>query len=662
MKQSAKKFLGVLVALVLLFAIGYGVYYFANKNNNDADQLSSPVLSISKEDKTISWNTVTNAQSYKVLINNEEKITVDAETNKSIYTVDISSYLSEDKIYSFNIIAVAENYKSSVLSNKVVFVNFITINNYNIASEVSSIQNIKVNGTIITWDAINGVQNYYLTFFSNNFDPILISVNSNSYDFSALANNEIISFRVGTMETDNIQLSLPVYYNPENQGAYSNNVYYFDGELHDYYITSQEELNNLMHYIFINKLSSIDIKLSDSYADQISTKWNGTYGFKHIKNAVNEACNSFIETSNYLPSLAFPNGYNTNAKEFGIQMTYYDGKLPSKTSPKLYEQNNLEKPNYLKESFVSRGSNYNNFASDNKLKAVNVETSEQLYWAVECGATPIFKNNSSTAYRIYQKAKQVLNQIISDDMNDYEKALSIFDYISYNTVYDYNALSVQSYTTVYKCYYLEGVFDDGIAVCDGFSKAFSLMCNMEGIETVRITGTAGTGNHAWNKIKIDGKWYVVDITWTEMTIHENELTYTGGMEYLCHSYFLVDDAFIAGTHTATDTHKNALMPATSIYSYFKTKTFSFDGKTYDYIIESESELKILLNYIHNEKIASMEIVLGEYFNNKNLSNIIKNLKSQLGITEMIQSVGGTECEYIANHFGEIYIFQMLFTN
>ena len=61
---------------------------------------------------------------------------------------------------------------------------------------------------------------------------------------------------------------------------------------------------------------------------------------------------------------------------------------------------------------------------------------------------------------------------------------------------------------------MEGVFDAGRAVCDGKSKAFLMMCRIEGIECVRDRGDAydGSVGHAWNYIKIDGKWYLVDST------------------------------------------------------------------------------------------------------------------------------------------------------
>jgi len=56
------------------------------------------------------------------------------------------------------------------------------------------------------------------------------------------------------------------------------------------------------------------------------------------------------------------------------------------------------------------------------------------------------------------------------------------------------------------------------AVCDGYSKAFLLLCQKEGIDCVVALGTSLTkdgGRHAWNYVKVDNKWYGIDVTWND---------------------------------------------------------------------------------------------------------------------------------------------------
>lgn len=95
----------------------------------------------------------------------------------------------------------------------------------------------------------------------------------------------------------------------------------------------------------------------------------------------------------------------------------------------------------------------------------------------------------------------------------------------------------------YYGYYLEGIFLDKFykkdmhAVCDGKSKAFVLMCGIEGITAVRISGKASSdgknfGGHAWNKVLLDlngtgdKEWYFVDTTWGDVGDNSKEFCRT----------------------------------------------------------------------------------------------------------------------------------------
>ena len=67
---------------------------------------------------------------------------------------------------------------------------------------------------------------------------------------------------------------------------------------------------------------------------------------------------------------------------------------------------------------------------------IHVETSQQLYYAVEMGYLPICKENSMAEF-IYEEAKNILRRIISDEMNDYTKAKQIFNFLTSEVFYDH---------------------------------------------------------------------------------------------------------------------------------------------------------------------------------------------------------------------------------
>lgn len=71
---------------------------------------------------------------------------------------------------------------------------------------------------------------------------------------------------------------------------------------------------------------------------------------------------------------------------------------------------------------------------------------------------------------------------------------------------------------------LEGRIDRDGPVCDGYSRAFKVLCDKLDIPCVLENGYAKTGPesegtfHMWNAVKIDGQWYGVDVTWNDPTV------------------------------------------------------------------------------------------------------------------------------------------------
>ena len=57
-------------------------------------------------------------------------------------------------------------------------------------------------------------------------------------------------------------------------------------------------------------------------------------------------------------------------------------------------------------------------------------------------------------------------------------------------------------------------------VCEGYARTFKYILDGLGIENVLVSGTGTnssgvTESHAWNYVKIDEKWYGVDVTWDD---------------------------------------------------------------------------------------------------------------------------------------------------
>jgi len=56
-----------------------------------------------------------------------------------------------------------------------------------------------------------------------------------------------------------------------------------------------------------------------------------------------------------------------------------------------------------------------------------------------------------------------------------------------------------------------------IAVCQGYACGFKKIMDGLGIPCVVVVGKAGREGHAWNMVKLGGKWYHIDCTWDDST-------------------------------------------------------------------------------------------------------------------------------------------------
>lgn len=200
-------------------------------------------------------------------------------------------------------------------------------------------------------------------------------------------------------------------------------------------------------------------------------------------------------------------------------MLFLNKLLATKSNSKL-EASKIYEIDYQKES-----SDHQIPLEKSNLKEIEVETSQQLYYVVENKYKPILKKNS-IAEKIYSTAKDILNSIIDDTMNEYQKAKQIYNYICSEISYDYITSGESTYNlNENQAYFLEGVFLNQNAVCDGKSKAYSLLCNMENIDNVRVTAINDKyQGHAYNYIKIFDKWYLSCTTFGShrMELKENE--------------------------------------------------------------------------------------------------------------------------------------------
>lgn len=398
-----------------------------------------------------------------------------------------------------------------------------------------------------------------------------------------------------TAEINKITKTKTIVYLSEHDEAW-----YYASHFHDYggyaqnrYITSKEELKNLILFVLENKIA--EIKFYAGYSTP-----------ETVKNDVSEV-RDCVEESGIIPGYSL----ETSGNEFTIKFRFFAdeaGLIETVNSPEYDApdgfmdavQNTYSKPHY------DNVKKERNFYIDSVKETMSVSTSNMLYKAVAWGYKPVFMGSQAENLKqIYDNAKDALSYIVSDEMSEYEKVHAIYDYIIYNVRYDHDCANAQdAYVSgnlslnekmKYYGYYLEGIFLDKFynkdmhAVCDGKSKAFVLMCGIEGITAVRISGEASSdgknfGGHAWNKVLLDlngtgdKEWYFVDTTWGDVG--------DDSKEFLSHAYFLLSDDETANTHCEKTGH--GYPKAEGKFDYYAHETYTSSGTEYNYVITNKN--------------------------------------------------------------------------
>ncbi len=118
------------------------------------------------------------------------------------------------------------------------------------------------------------------------------------------------------------------------------------------------------------------------------------------------------------------------------------------------------------------------------------------------------------------------------NMTEFERELYLHDKLAGMITYEFADNAHNAY----------GAIVEGKAVCEGYAEALQYLLQRAGIQSFIAIGTSinpGSGsaeNHAWNYVRIDGRYYHVDLTWNDQG------------EDLYHAYFNQTDAVIQEDH------------------------------------------------------------------------------------------------------------------
>jgi len=188
----------------------------------------------------------------------------------------------------------------------------------------------------------------------------------------------------------------------------------------------------------------------------------------------------------------------------------------------------------------------------------------------------------------FTKADSIANSIITRDItledlakqlsetleSDTEKARAIYMWVAGNIRYDCRKYRMMGSSVEFSGYSLEEIQQKRAAyleknlqrtlklrrgVCEDYSRLYMALGEAAGLEVTLITGNARDFNkpyrktlgesHAWNAVKLEGQWYLIDATWAAGSTNAEVTRFKSR---LSSAYFMVAPEVLIQTHFPKD--------------------------------------------------------------------------------------------------------------
>ena len=142
------------------------------------------------------------------------------------------------------------------------------------------------------------------------------------------------------------------------------------------------------------------------------------------------------------------------------------------------------------------------------------------------GAWYVYEFTLSGTNALQNKIKSVASSCKGS--TQWNTALNLHDWLTHNMYYD---LDLEFYGA-------DSILR-GYGVCDSYSKIYLMLCSEAGIPVRRVTNNG----HAWNAVRLGGKWYYVDCTWDDPSGVKQKVS--GSERY---TYFCLNSTLLALDH------------------------------------------------------------------------------------------------------------------
>lgn len=180
-----------------------------------------------------------------------------------------------------------------------------------------------------------------------------------------------------------------------------------------------------------------------------------------------------------------------------------------------------------------------------------------------------------TPSMVCNNLSDLANYLVEPASNDFERVRSFYVWLTTNIRYDMQAYK-NGRRRINKSN--EDILRRKQAVCFGYSQLFKALCNKVGISAEVVSGYSkgsltSTPNleqpdHAWNAVKLEGKWYLLDITWGAGVVYRK----SEFVHQFSEDYFLTSPEKLIVNHLPADPIWQLLPCAISVDDFSASTT------------------------------------------------------------------------------------------
>ena len=168
-------------------------------------------------------------------------------------------------------------------------------------------------------------------------------------------------------------------------------------------------------------------------------------------------------------------------------------------------------------------------------------TSDGLVTAKKAGTTEYWAKYGGALYRcvvvVNQAGETALSKKVVEiadkfrHLSDVDKVMAVHDYLIDHI--EYSNPHIRSFAY--------GALIEGKAVCQGYAQSLAMILNKLNVECHTIVAMTKGSNpvlHEWVRVKLDGEWYYIDLTWDDTPWAEDKN----------YKYFLINTDMISRDH------------------------------------------------------------------------------------------------------------------